>query len=174
MSAALELVDLNECPPELRRAVRELRNEDAVRSSMTHPHVIAEAEHERWLERLASDRALRFWVALSDGRPVGGGGFSDIAPDGARADWGFYLSKAARGVGAGRALTGLLLDEGFDALGLREIRAEVLAFNAPSRRLHLSLGFACEGRRVRGGARRRDSLLFGLRAAQWRARRDAA
>ena len=79
---------------------------------------------------------------------------------------GVFVGDAEdRGLGLGRAAVTLILDYGFKGLDLQRVTLEVLASNAPARRLYERLGFVQEGLMreafLRDGARE-DVALYGL------------
>jgi len=94
-----------------------------------------------------------------------------------RASWGWYIGEAAaRGRGAGRAAQALGLDLAFDELGLFKVSAEVLADNDVALKAQAAAGFRREGylreHVIKDGVRR-DVVLLGILADEWRARRES-
>lgn len=82
----------------------------------------------------------------------------------------FVGERGDRGSGLGRGAVALLLDYAFQGLGLHRVSLEVLASNAPARRLYERLGFSNEGLLreafLRAGERE-DVALYGLLRREW-------
>jgi UDP-4-amino-4,6-dideoxy-N-acetyl-beta-L-altrosamine N-acetyltransferase len=84
---------------------------------------------------------------------------------------GIYVGDPAdRGAGMGRVATCLVLDYAFNGLDLHRVGLEVVASNAPARRLYERVGFVLEGvlrkAYLRGG-QREDVALYGLLRDEW-------
>lgn len=134
-------------------------------------------EHRLWFEDFRADPDRRGWIITAEGEPAGFLTLTGVASRHRRAAWGWYIGEAAaRGRGAGRAAQALGLDVAFDALGLEKIVAEVLADNDVALKAQAAAGFRREGY-LRGqvikDGRRRDVVLLGILAEEWRAKRAA-
>lgn len=125
------------------------RNQDRVRANMYTDHVIAPAEHARWLERALVDERAAYRIFEHQGRPVGFVSFTDIRREHGRGTWAFYLGEADAPRGSGAAMEYLALDEAFGPLALEKLCCEVFVFNAAVIRLHHRFGFVEEGRFIR-------------------------
>ncbi|MDD1783059.1 UDP-2,4-diacetamido-2,4,6-trideoxy-beta-L-altropyranose hydrolase [Enterovibrio sp. ZSDZ35] len=118
--------------------VRNWRNAPEIREKMFSQHVIQPEEHERWFASIQGDESKQFFIALSQGKPVGMMSFTGIK-DGT-AEWGFYKSPDAP-AGTGKQLLYESLVLGFECLGLNQIDSRVLAKNPKVLHLHEVLGF---------------------------------
>jgi UDP-4-amino-4,6-dideoxy-N-acetyl-beta-L-altrosamine N-acetyltransferase len=132
-------------------------------------------ESRLWFEDFRLDPDRRGWIITGDGEPAGFLTLTGLASRHRRASWGWYIGEAAaRGRGAGRAAQALGLDLAFDALGLEKVQAEVLADNDVALKAQAAAGFRREGylrAHVIKDGRRRDVVLLGILAHEWRARR---
>ncbi|WP_232313170.1 hypothetical protein [Enterovibrio coralii] len=95
--------------------VRSWRNTPEIREKMFSQHVIQPEEHARWFASIQGDDSKQFFIALSQGKPVGMMSFTGIK-DGA-AEWGFYKSPDAPS-GTGKQLLCESLVLGFEYLAL--------------------------------------------------------
>jgi UDP-4-amino-4,6-dideoxy-N-acetyl-beta-L-altrosamine N-acetyltransferase len=169
----LDLRPLAEQPVEDQRALRAIRNEDAVRANMYDSDPIGADTHDAWLARIAADPACAYYLAYSEGRLIGMVGFSAINSTHRRADWAFYVSGAVQGRGLGAAMERAALALAFGPLGLNKLNCEVIDWNTGVITLHERFGFRREGLRRehvwRDGAFH-DAVLLGLTRAEWEAR----
>lgn len=146
------------------------RNHPEVRRFMYTRHAISLDEHRRWFERASGQTDRHLLIYEQQGEPRG---FVNLHQTGAGgiADWGFYAAPDAPR-GTGRQLGTLALEYAFRQLGLHKVCGQALAFNAPSIRFHLRLGFQQEGRLREqhfDGDGYQDIVCFGLLAAEWHA-----
>lgn len=126
-------------------AVLAWRNAPEIRQSMFSAHVISEAEHRAWFERMQRDPQARWFVHESlDGVADGVVYFSQYAPEQRTAFWGFYCAPAAP-KGTGTLLAIEALDHAFGPMRLHKLNAEVLGSNQRSLRFHEKCGFKLEG-----------------------------
>jgi RimJ/RimL family protein N-acetyltransferase len=138
------------------------------------------AEHDRRLTEPADPATVGFTVALRDdpeSRCIGMCSLWGLDQHSRWAHLGISLVAAARGTGAGRDAVALLSEYAFVHRGLHRLQLETLASNAAMQAVARACGFVEEGRRrevafVTGAFE--DELVFGLLAAEWRARRGAA
>ncbi|HLK23074.1 MAG TPA: UDP-4-amino-4,6-dideoxy-N-acetyl-beta-L-altrosamine N-acetyltransferase [Caulobacteraceae bacterium] len=134
-------------------------------------------ENGRWFDEFRLDPDRRGWIITVDGVPAGFLTLTGLTSRHRRASWGWYIGDAAaRGRGAGRAAQALGLDIAFDALGLEKVQAEVLADNDVALKAQAAAGFRREGylrAHVVKDGRRRDVVLLGILAPEWRERRTA-
>jgi UDP-4-amino-4,6-dideoxy-N-acetyl-beta-L-altrosamine N-acetyltransferase len=169
-------------------ALRDLRDDDQDRlfrwrllpdvDRWMSDHAASTPEESRlWFEDFRRDPDRRGWIITVDGEPAGFLTLTGVASRHRRASWGWYIGEAsARGRGAGRAAQALGLDQAFDGLGLEKVQAEVLADNDVALKAQAAAGFRREGylrEHVMKDGRRRDVVLLGILAPEWRARRDA-
>jgi UDP-4-amino-4,6-dideoxy-N-acetyl-beta-L-altrosamine N-acetyltransferase len=137
---------------------------------MYNDHLISEAEHAAWLERLRGSDRNRVYVIFRQGAPLGVVSLANIETRHGRADWAFYLIREARGGGIGPRVELWLLRHVFDEMGLEKLNSEVLETNAGVIRLHEKFGFMREGVRrlniVKDGERV-DVCLLGMSRSEW-------
>jgi UDP-4-amino-4,6-dideoxy-N-acetyl-beta-L-altrosamine N-acetyltransferase len=133
-------------------------------------------DHRRWFEDFRADSDRRGWIITDDAEAAGFLTLTGVASRHRRASWGWYIGEAAsRGRGAGRAAQALGLDLAFDEIGLEKVSAEVLADNDVALKAQAAAGFRREGylrEHVLKDGRRRDVVLLGILADEWRARRE--
>ncbi len=151
-----------------------IRNQAGVRNNMYTNHVIGEAEHLSWIERLASASHTQFFAVFNEGHIIGGVSLNAISPENKRADWAFYLDEATQGKGFGSALEFKFLDYAFLEMELQKLNCEVLEFNKPVVALHERFGFVEEGFRrnhiLRDG-KSYGAHLLGITKDEWAERR---
>ncbi len=118
------------------------RMDPASRPMFRQTEEVSFAAHETYLARyFAQDNADRWFVMEAAGRPVGA--IALLGPDATRgeAEWGrLVVAPEARGRGHGRKALSLLIEYA-RGIGLRRLRCEVLAGNAPAEALYRELGF---------------------------------
>ncbi len=107
-----------------------------------------------WVERQRAKRAAGTVLALAiqgrdDGRALGNVNLAGFADDGRAAEIGYWLVPAARGRGLATAAVRLLVDWGFENLGLERVEFAILPENLDSRRVAERLGARSEGLRER-------------------------
>jgi UDP-4-amino-4,6-dideoxy-N-acetyl-beta-L-altrosamine N-acetyltransferase len=139
------------------------RNHPDIRRYMYTKHEIPLAEHQRWFEQASQNPSKHLLIYTEDECPMG---FIQLTRLGGTpiADWGFYASPDAP-KGTGRSLGRAALKHAFEHLGLHKICGQALAYNEPSIRLHLALGFRQEGLlrdQHYDGQAYHDVLCFGL------------
>jgi RimJ/RimL family protein N-acetyltransferase len=100
------------------------------------------AAHQAYLARYFHPGNTDRWFVVEVGdEPVGTIALYDLSADGAAAEWGrFVVSPQHRGRGWGRRSLELLMDHA-RAIGVRDLRCEVLAGNAAAEGLYRRLGF---------------------------------
>lgn len=96
-----------------------------------------EAEEERMVAMAITDS--------DDGRLLGGSGLSRISLGNRSAEVGYWVAAPERGRGVATRTTALLVDWGFDSLGLERIALLADLDNVASRRVAHKLGFVEEG-----------------------------
>lgn len=139
------------------------RNHPDVRRYMYTQHIIQFSEHCAWFERASADPKKRLMVFETDDEPLGFASLSEVAAGGI-AEWGFYTAPEAKR-GTGRQLGREVLRFAFSKCQLHKLCGEVLGYNEPSIRFHLSLGFLREAtlrEQHFDGKTYHDVLRFGL------------
>lgn len=152
------------------------RNHPDVRRFMYTQHEISLEEHSRWFERASADTKRHLLVFEQEGIARGFANLHEIATGGI-AEWGFYVAPDAPR-GTGRQLGAHALAHAFVTLGMHKVCGQALAFNEPSIRFHLRLGFRQEGVLLEqhfDGSDYHNIVCFGLLAPEWKSiRRDRA
>jgi RimJ/RimL family protein N-acetyltransferase len=130
------------------------RMEPETRSRFRGTDVVPYASHEAFLARyFQPDNRDRWFIVEAAGEPVGAIALYDFSPDGAAAEWGrFVIAPEHRGRGWGRRALTLLMDHA-RAIGVRDLRCEVLAGNAAAEGLYRRLGFVETGSYEHDGRR---------------------
>lgn len=169
---SLQLVDITTLNKIDALKVLSIRNEPGVRNNMYTNHVISEAEHFAWIERLKHSTDTKFFAVVKDHEIVGGASISGINHLHKRADWAFYLSESVQGKGVGSALETMFVTMAFDDFAIEKLNCEVISFNDKVIKLHRKFGFAIEGARrnhvIRDGGSF-DAILLGITKGEWRA-----
>lgn len=152
------------------RALAPLRNDPEVQEHVRNPGLLSDSDQTKWLEWLVVNRNTQRMVAIeacppeSTWRLVGCGGMTHISWIDRRAELSVYTVPDTWEHEAAR----MLLEWGFDELGLHRIEAETLT---PGRaELCRTLGFERDGVRCKAywrGAEYRSGLLWGLLADEW-------
>lgn len=165
-----------------------LSDGDAVFALRSDPIVQRYGSHPAWTERRTAvdyiERNMRAMAAGTDAQfaivrradavVVGTCTLYQLDAQCRLAQLGYALRAAEWGRGYAAEAVTALLDWGFDALELNRVEADVDPRNAPSLRAMERLGFTREGHlreRWIVGGEVCDSLIFGLLAREWRARR---
>jgi UDP-4-amino-4,6-dideoxy-N-acetyl-beta-L-altrosamine N-acetyltransferase len=146
------------------------RNHPDIRRNMLSNDEISLAEHVRWFDRVSIDPARQLFIFEQNGESLGFVQFEEVGSYNV-SNWGFYAAPDAP-KGTGRKLGNAALNYAFSTLGLHKVCGQALAFNEPSIRFHLKLGFQQEGV-LREHHRNCDSyydlLCFGLLDREWTA-----
>jgi len=130
------------------------------------------------IHALARQGTLLQWAICTndDDRAIGTCTLAGIDRANGRAEVGFILGRAHHGQGLAREAVSTVLDHAFETLGLRRVEADVDPRNRASIALLDRLGFVREGHlreRWCVGGEIADSLLYGLLARDWSARRTS-
>jgi diamine N-acetyltransferase len=139
-------VRLREVGPGDAAALYRWRMAPDTRTRFRGSDVVPYESHQAFLARyFQPDNADRWFVIEARGKPVGAIALYDFSADGAAAEWGrFVIAPEHRGRGWGRRGLELLIDYA-RTIGVRDLRCEVLAGNAPAEGLYRRLGFAETG-----------------------------
>jgi len=129
------------------------------------------AQHDEWFRTLELRNDRLEWIISDGDRPIGTIGLSGIDFGAQRAEYGILIGEpAARGRGAARGASALVLDFAFEVLGLTEVVLDLFADNARALRLYEALGFlavpASPASRTKNGVER-PVLRMRLERAQW-------
>ena len=164
-------------PLELADRDRYLRwiNDPEINRYLVHSLPIHEAAEEKFLRELGErqDEAI-FAIALKDDdRHIGGCGLHRIALPARKAELGIFIGEPdCWNRGLGREAVGLLLDYGFNRLGLHRIELHVYAYNRRGVRCYERCGFRFEGalREARFcDGQFHDVLCYGILEHEYRA-----
>lgn len=120
-----------------------LANHPSVRQNAFHQGPIPLEQHLRWYDDKLSSGASAIWVMETQGVIVGQVRYD--RSDSATAEVDIAVWPAFRGKGLGTRLLVSTWNRAMAALGVRSIRAVVLARNAPSARLFRKAGFSYLG-----------------------------
>lgn len=103
---------------------------------------------------------------------VGEAVLNHYSPENKSAHYRIALGAAGRGRGLGTEATRLMVDYGFEELGLNRIELEVFEFNAIARHVYTSCGFVLEGRRREAffyDGKYYDALIKSVIRSDWEA-----
>ncbi|AEH36287.1 GNAT family N-acetyltransferase [Halopiger xanaduensis] len=129
------------------------------------------AQERDFFENVVCDDDSVNLLIVADAEPVGTIGFHTIEWEARRAELGYWVAPEHHEQGYGSAATELLVEYGFDHLGLHRIAARVFECNEASQALLESVGFTPEG--VHRDAEfidgeYQDTHWYGLLADEWR------
>jgi RimJ/RimL family protein N-acetyltransferase len=145
----LPMTDLSEAEEQVERSMRYFANRDGIKWVLTRP---------------------------DEDRLLGHASIFSFSEQSGRADIGYGLMRQHWGQGLMHEALTAIVDYAFGPLGLRRLEADVHPDNAASLRSVERLGFTREGflrERWQVGETISDSVVFGLLAREWRARREA-
>tara|TARA_R100000935_G_scaffold4427_1_gene10469 strand:+ start:17873 stop:18364 length:492 start_codon:yes stop_codon:yes gene_type:complete len=145
------------------------RNHPDIRRYMYTQHEITLTEHTNWYKKVNDNLNQYLLIFELNGTPTG---FVNIKrlEGGAVADWGFYVAPDSE-KGTGRKLGSTILSYAFETLKLHKICGQAVAYNIPSVKFHMSLGFIQEGllrEQYFDGQSYNDVVHFGLLANEWK------
>lgn len=118
-------------------------------SRITETHPFDEARTREWYGRRNEKQNrldLAIYVPELD-QYVGEVVFNEYDPNNLSVNYRIAIGKAGQNKGYGTEATKLMVDYGFEHLGLNRIELEVYDFNARARHVYTSCGFVPEGRR---------------------------
>lgn len=159
-------------------AVFAMRSDPVVQRYGSHPAwtdpQLAVAYIERNIEAMAAGTHAQFAIVRrADAAVVGTCTLYHLDAPCRRAEVGYVLRVSEWGHGYANEAVRALLDWGFEHLDLNRIEADIDPRNAPSARVLERLGFVREGHlreRWIVGGEICDSWMYGLLAAEWKAR----
>ena len=155
----------------------EWRNSVEVSEWMYTNHIISEAEHSAWFERMLSNKATQYWKIVVDSTPVGAVVLSGINAVEQSCSWAIYLGESsARGLGVAQAACLLSLNFAFDALNLRLVRCEAIAQNTRAIGLYQQVGFVpqiADAQNMRRGESNLAIVKLELSDSAWISGKDA-
>ena len=123
----------------------EWRNSVEVSEWMYTNHVISEAEHSEWFEKMLRNKAIKYWKIIVDSTPVGAVVLSEIQSVDQTCSWAIYLGESSvRGLGVAQAACLLSLNFAFDTLDLRLVRCSAIAENVRAISLYEQVGFVTQ------------------------------
>jgi RimJ/RimL family protein N-acetyltransferase len=130
---------------------------------------IMEAGDEAWFDdlgrRIGSDRVVFAVDDVEAGAFAGLTQITEIDTVSGTASFGMQLGPDSRGRGIGREALSLTIAYARDALNLRKLTLEVVAYNTPAERLYEEAGFELEGtlrRQYYLGGAYHDVKIMGL------------
>lgn len=118
------------------------RNSVEVSEWMYTNHVISEAEHSAWFEKMLSNESTKYWKIVVDAKPVGVVVLSEIDSVKQTCAWAIYLGESSmKGLGVAHAACLLSLNFAFDVLNLGMVRCAAIAENTRAIGLYKQVGF---------------------------------
>lgn len=153
------------------------RNSVEVSEWMYTNHVISDAEHSAWFDRMLRNEATVYWKIVMNGLPVGAVVLSELNASEGSCSWAIYLGDpSARGLGVAQAACLLSLNVAFDELGIDVVRCEAIAQNMRAIGLYEQIGFvskADDSSRVRRGNDDLAIVKLELSQSSWRSRKES-
>jgi RimJ/RimL family protein N-acetyltransferase len=124
---------------------------------------------EEWFEQIKKEQGkshIRLGIFLNDGKIIGDIALQDIDYKNRVCSIGMGMSKLEyRNKGYGREAVKLLLDYGFNNIGLERITANTLEINVSAQKSLEKTGFVLEGKERKAeyfGGKRYDKYHYGL------------
>ncbi len=106
-----------------------------------------QAQEQAWYESQNKDPDAVNFAAEFEGRHIGGCGFGNINRAGHNAEVGLFIGeKSLWDQGLGKEMLSLLVDYGFEQMGLHRIYLRVFAGNLRAVHAYEQVGFVHEGR----------------------------
>lgn len=126
------------------------RNQDHIRRWFIYSSVLEPEQHAAWFEQyLLRTNDVMFIIEETKelNRPVGQVSLYDIDWKKNCAEFGRLMigDNAARGKGVAKIATRMIVEYGFDRLGLEEIHLEVFKDNESALRIYSNVGFQIAG-----------------------------
>jgi len=133
-------------------------------------------EADEWFEEiqklLKENINIRLGIFLNDGTVIGDVALQGIDDKNRSCDLGIGIAKFTnRSKGYGTEALRLIIDYGFNNLGVERVTANTLEINIPAQKALEKLGFVLEGRARKAvyfAGTRRDNLYYGLLVDEWR------
>lgn len=144
------------------------RNHPKIRFNMKSQHVISRVEHQNWFAKSSQNPMCKLLIVEQQNKAIGFVSFSNVQLDGV-SEWGFYVSPDAVS-GSGKKICSCAISYAFENWNIKKIFGSVLAYNEPSKRLHLKLFFKEEGRFRRHICVQEawyDLFCYGLLREEW-------
>jgi RimJ/RimL family protein N-acetyltransferase len=151
----------------------------AVRANLRLTGPVTLAQEEEFIEAAsrATDQVVTAVAARDDGRLLGVAGLHHLDDPARQAEFGIFLGGPQEwGKGFGSEATQLLVQHGFDVLGLNRIWLHVHADNTRGLRAYARAGFRREGvlrQAARRGDRHLDVIAMALLREEWAEGRPA-
>lgn len=123
------------------------RNQDSVRKNFIYQTLFTKESHENWIRTMIhTGKVVQMIICLKESdQPVGSVYLRDIDPHHKKAEYGIFIGEeSARGKGVGTAAAKLMLEYGFEELGLHKIFLRVYAENLQAIRSYEKAGFVRE------------------------------
>jgi len=120
-------------------------NKPEVRQGIGRPLPVNGPQEQEFFEEVVGNEETVTLLIMADGERVGTIGFNSINHSADRAEVGYWIAPDRHDKGYGSESTALLVDYGFQELGLHRIEARAFEFNDASQALLESVGFTEEG-----------------------------
>jgi RimJ/RimL family protein N-acetyltransferase len=150
-------------------------NDSEILQFLGRKHPMGRVQEKEWItSQYGSESQLNLAVVLKDGdRHIGNCGFNEIDAANRSAVFGIMLGeKDAWNQGYGPEAAKLIVDYGFDQLGLHRIELDVFSFNLRAQKAYEKIGFRPEGIRresyFRNG-RFHDTHTLSILESEWKA-----
>ena len=123
-------------------------------------------------KRRKDDSFVQLGIFLNDGTVIGDVGLQDIDGISRCCTIGIGICKIKdRNCGYGKQAMELIIEHGFNQIGLERIAADTWENNISAQKALEKLGFVLEGRgrkAVYFGGKRYDMMMYGLLAEEWK------
>lgn len=150
--------------------IRHWRNDKAIYQWCRQHTPLEEWEHKGWLESLPKRSDVKMFGIFTDDGPVGVCGLTSIDMVNRHAEFSIYVASQFHGAGYGLKALQLLLNWGFNVIGLNHIFGETFEGN-PARKTFEKVGFKHEGVRRAFYFREGkfiDAHLYSMLRSEWK------
>lgn len=168
---SLEFENILDADKELVEQVRQWRNNKDVSRFMYTNHYIAKEEHQKWINKLKTDKTAKAWIIIYNRKPVGLASLSDIDYENKITDWGFYIAdETMRGKGIGSAALYKLMSRVFDEMEFKKMKTMVLDNNKIAIKLYEKMVFKKEGKlkqQLERDGKLVNVIIMGISKEKW-------
>lgn len=121
--------------------IREMRNEEDIRTNMKTSQIIQINEHLNWFKKMKSSKINYFYSIKYEDQIVGGLGLNNYNKNLLFGEWSYYVSKKSNFIGLGASIEFKAIEYFFNFYKLKYLFCYVLRHNLAVIKLHNKFGF---------------------------------